>query len=220
MSSDKAEETPAVDEEADAVEPDAGATEAAESAEHAEETADEPKVPDTTMPRRLVFGAAALATAAFLAAALFGVLWGVAAADDNANRAAEREDVVRVGSAAVLAFTQLDFNRPDEFFDQQVKAATKEIGEQINAGREANKKTLAEAKTVATTKILDLAVDELNGDEGKARFLAAIQVDVKQGDKSSTKPMRLEVTMSRIDENGSQVWKVSGIEQVPVVSAG
>jgi len=63
-------------------------------------------------------------------------------------------------------------------------------------------------------------VEELNDHEGKANFLAAITTDLTQGAQHSTKSLRLEVQMSRIDENGEQVWKLSGIGDVPLVAAG
>lgn len=173
-----------------------------------------------SLPRWLVLGGAAFATAAFLAAALFGILWLVAANDHDADRASERDDVVRVGGNAVKAFTELDYTKPDQYFSRAVAASTKEIGDQIKASQEANTKTMGEAKTTTTTRILDLAVEELNSDEGKATFIAALQVEVKQGDKAVQKPMRVEVQMTRQAENGDQVWKLSGIDSVPVVSAG
>lgn len=173
---------------------------------------------DSKLPRRLVFGAAAFAGAALVVAGLFGILWGVAAADDNAGRAAQREDVTRVGSVAVRAMTEVDYTKPDQLFDRSVAVSTKEMAGQINAGRDANKKVMTDAKTITTTKVMDIAVDELNTDEGKARLLAAVQVEVKQGDKSSVKPMRMEVQLTRQDENGDQAWKLSAIDSVPVVS--
>lgn len=175
---------------------------------------------DETLMKRLVFGSAALAAAAIIAAGIFGVLWWIAASDENAELANTREDIVRVGSSAVQAFTELDYTKPDEYFDRSAAVATQELANQINAGREANKKAMVEAKTTASTEVLDIAVAELNQHEGKASFLAAIRVEVTQGEKSSVKPMRVEVQMNRVEENGEQAWKVSGISQVPVVGAG
>ncbi|WP_232376374.1 hypothetical protein [Amycolatopsis aidingensis] len=175
---------------------------------------------DDKLPKRLVFAAGALAVAALVTAGVFGVQWWSAAADDNIDLAQAREEVIRVGSSAVKAFTELDYNKPDQFFDRSVAVSTDELAEQINNARESNKKQMLEAKTVANTTVLDLAVDELNDHEGKARFLAAIQVEVTKGDQTSVKPMRIEVEMSRVDEGGDQVWKVSGISQVPVIGAG
>lgn len=174
---------------------------------------------DETLTKRLVFGSAALAAAAIIAAGVFGVLWWIAASGENAELANTRDDIVRVGTSAVQAFTELDYTKPDEYFDRSAAASTDELAKQINAGREANKKAMVEAKTTASTKVLDIAVAELNQHEGKASFLAAIQVTVTQGEKSSVKPMRVEVQMDRVEEDGEQVWKVSGISQVPVVGA-
>jgi Mce-associated membrane protein len=176
-------------------------------------------VRDEKLMKRLVVGSAALAVAAVLSAGLFGVLWWVAAADDKAELAMARDDVTRVGTGAVQAFTELDYTQPDKFFDQSINVATEKLAKQIEQGREAYKKSMVEAKSTASTKVLDLAVSELNLHEGKASFLAALQVEVKQGDKSSVKPMRVEVQMTRVDEGAEQAWKVSGIGAVPVVGA-
>ncbi|WP_246256925.1 hypothetical protein [Amycolatopsis anabasis] len=222
MSSDEVDETvPAQDKSAEPVATESAGAEPETTEPGEPGTAEaESKPAESRLPHQLVLGAAAFAIAAFLAAAVFGILWWIAAGDDNADRAAAREDVVRVGSAAVRDFTELDYTKPDQYFDRAIAASTKEVGDQIAAGRDANKKTMVEAKTVTTTKVLDIAVDELNTDEGKARFLAAVQVEVKQGDKSAVKPMRVEVQMTRQDQNGEQVWKLSGIDPVPVVSSG
>jgi Mce-associated membrane protein len=170
----------------------------------------------STVPQWLLLGSAAFTAAALLAAVIFGIQWWVSASDDNAGLAATREDVVRVGTVAVKAFTELDYTKPDEYFDRSLAIATDDIGKQIAASKDNYKKQMVQAKSVATTRVLDVAVDELNDHEGKARFLAAVQVEVKQGDQSSVKPMRLEVQMTRVGQD----WKLSGIDQVPVVGAG
>ncbi|OZM74853.1 hypothetical protein CFN78_01150 [Amycolatopsis antarctica] len=166
--------------------------------------------------RKLFIGAAALAVAAVLVAGWFGVSWWIAGSGDDAAFASTREDVVRDGTTAVKAFTELDFNNPDQFFDNAINSSIGDPQQQMQDTRETGKKTMVDAKSQATTKVLDLAVDELDDRAGKARFLAAIQVTVKQGEQSSVKPLRLEVEMTRVDDS----WKLSQIGPVPVIGGG
>lgn len=180
------------------------------------ESAERASNDESKLPRRLVLGSLALSVAAFVVAALFGVMWLTASAGEDTGLASAREDVVRTGSSAVKAFTELDHRNPDAFFDHQAAVSTKELADQINQTRDKNTQTLADAKTVATTEVLDIAVDELNQQEGKARFLAAIQVSVKQGDKSNVKPLRIEGNMTKVGQD----WKLASIQQVPVANGG
>lgn len=193
--------------------------EAAESAQSAASPAAEDGSRRTSpaTSKKLFIGAAALAGAAFIAAVVFGVWWIVASSGDDAEFANSRDEVAKEGASAIKAFTELDYTKPDEFFDRSVSVSTGDIRDQVQQSREQNKKIMIDAKSAANTKVLDVAVDELNEREGKARFLASIQVTVKQGEQSSVKPLRLEVQMTRVDEDGEQSWKLSGIDPVPVV---
>lgn len=211
MSSDKSS-VDVVDEAAtaEAPDPDAGETGVPEETFKAE----------SALPRWVLLGSAAFALAALLAAAVFGVQWWVSANSDNAGLAAAREDVVRVGGAAVKAYTEVDYTDLDGFFARQKDISDPKMRDQVTQLEPTRRAALAEAKTKVTTTIQDIGVEELNEHEGKASFLAAISINVSQGDKSAVKPLRLEVQMTRIDENGDQVWKLSGIDNVPLVAAG
>jgi Mce-associated membrane protein len=166
--------------------------------------------------RILVLGAAALALAALIAAAIFGVQWWVAANDDNAGLAASREAVVKAGTNALKAYTEVDYNDLDGFFARQKAVSDAKMAQQIDQSAPTFRKALADAKTKVATDVQDIAVEELDDHEGKASFLAAIATTVTQWDKSSAKPLRLEVSMTRV---GGE-WKLSGIDSVPLVAAG
>ena len=166
--------------------------------------------------RVLVLGAAALALAALIAAAIFGIMWWAAASDDNADLAASREAVVKAGTNALKAYTEVDYTDLDGFFARQKAVSDDKMGQQIDQSAPTFRKALSDAKTKVTTDVQDIAVEELDDHEGKASFLAAIATTVTQGDKSSAKPLRLEVSMTRV---GGE-WKLSGIDSVPLVAAG
>lgn len=178
---------------------------------------EEPATPSKEPSSRiLVLGAAALALAALIAAAIFGIQWWVAATSDNAGLAASREAVVKAGTNALKAYTEVDYQDLDGFFNRQKAVSDDKMSQQIDQSAPTFRKALADAKTKVTTDVQDIAVEELDDHEGKASFLAAIATTVTQGDKSSAKPLRLEVSMTRVGSD----WKLSGIDSVPLVAAG
>ena len=173
-------------------------------------------VPSGAGNRTLVLGAALFALAGLIAAAVFGVMWWAAAADDNATLANSRDAVAKAGVSAIKAYTEVDFEHLDDFFGRQKAVSDDKMGQQLAQLEPTYRKALTDAKTKVTTNVFDVAVEELDDHEGKASFLAAITTHVTQGDKSSDKPLRLEVSMTRVGEE----WKLSGIDNVPLVAAG
>jgi Mce-associated membrane protein len=172
------------------------------------------------VPRWALLGSAAFALAGLVAAAVFGIQWWVSANDGNASLAAARDDVLRVGGAAVKAYTEVDYKDLDGFFARQKAVSDPNMQAQLAQLEPTYRKALGDAQTTVTTTIQAIAVEELNEHEGKASLLAAISTDVTKGTAHSVKPLRLEVQMSRIAENGQQVWKLSSIGEVPLVAAG
>lgn len=190
---------------------------AATAVDEIEEPVPDPATPSKESSSRiLVLGAAALALAALIAAAIFGVQWWVAENDDNAGLAASREAVVKAGTGALKAYTEVDYTDLDGFFKRQKAVSDDKMSQQIDQSAPTFRKALSDAKTKVTTDVQDIAVEELDDHEGKASFLAAIATTVTQGDKSSAKPLRLEVSMTRVGDE----WKLSGIDSVPLVAAG
>lgn len=171
-------------------------------------------------PRWLVLGSAALAVAAFVVAATFGIMWWVASSDDAADVAAAREDVVRAASRSVMAYTELDYENLDAYFGRQKEVTTGDLLKQISQSEKTYRKAIEDAKTKVVSTVQDVAVEELNAHEGKASALAMVRTKVTQGDNEGTKVLRLEVEMTRVDDGGQQVWKLSGIGEVPVAGTG
>lgn len=170
-------------------------------------------------PKRLVLGATALALAAFIVAAVFGVMWLIASTSDSAELGSARESVRSAGREAVQAFTELDYENPDAYFRRNKEVSTPELAKQIQKSEDTYRKALSDAKTKVTTTVQDIAVQELNAHDGTATFLAVASTDITQGEKSSTKVLRLKGQMQRVDEDGTQVWKLAGISEVPIVGA-
>jgi Mce-associated membrane protein len=172
--------------------------------------------PPESSSRILVLGAAALALAALIAAVIFGIQWWVAATDDNAGLAASRDAVVKAGTNALKAYTEVDYTDLDGVVARQKAVSDDKMAQQIDQSAPTFRKALTDAKTKVTTDVQDIAVEELDDHEGKASFLAAIATNVSQGDKTGAKSLRLEVSMTRVGEE----WKLSGIDSVPLVAAG
>lgn len=169
-------------------------------------------------PRWALLGAAAFATAGLVVAAVFGVWWLVSATGDDAEIAAERQDVTRVAGQAVTAFTELDHTKLDEYFSRQKELATGELANQISQAEKTYREAITKAKSKVTTTVHDVAVSELNDREGKASAIVAASADIKRGQQQGMKTMRLEVQLTRDGEDGP--WKVSQIGDVPVTGGG
>lgn len=184
----------------------------------AEETSAESDSGRAGLPRWTLIGASAFATAAFVVAAVFGVLWLLNATGDDADVAHERQDVVRVTGQAVTAFTELDYTKLDEYFQRQKDLATGDLANQIKQAEGTYRKAISQAKSKVTTTVHDIAVNELNEREGKASAIAAASTKVQRGDQQGNKTMRLEIQLSRQGEDAP--WKVSQIGDVPVAGAG
>jgi Mce-associated membrane protein len=117
-------------------------------AEPAEEPTGATKVPAIESSSRiLVLGAAALALAALIAAILFGVQWWVAANDDNADLAASRDAVVKAGTNALKAYTEVDYQDVDGYFARQKSVSDDKMSQQIDQSAPTFRKTIADAKT-------------------------------------------------------------------------
>ncbi|WP_326568085.1 hypothetical protein VSH64_40840 [Amycolatopsis rhabdoformis] len=167
-------------------------------------------------PRVWLFGAGGFALAAFVVAVVFGIMWWVAGTGDNAALAQSRDDVVKAGANAVKAYTEVDYEHLDDVFNRQKSVSDSDMAKQIDQLKPTYGKALTDAKTKVTTTVQDIAVEELDDHEGKASFLAAITTNVTQGAQTSAKALRLEVSMTRVGND----WKLSGIDNVPLVAAG
>lgn len=166
---------------------------------------------------RTAFNVSLVAAAvAFVAAVLFGVLWWSAASGDQAEISSARDEASAAAQGAIAAFTQFDYRQPEEYANSQIAVSTDEWAKQIEPNKKRLSEVIAKSKQVATSKILDIAVDELNAHEGKASVIASLEATVTRGEENATKRIRIQVDMTRVDG----VWKVAGIDQVSVVPPG
>jgi Mce-associated membrane protein len=72
---------------------------------------------------------------------------------------------------------------------------------------------LTDAGTVATGRVLDAAVSELDTRSGTAKLLVSVEISsVKDGSPPVAKRNRFVAGMSRVDDG----WKLSALDQVPL----
>ncbi len=168
-------------------------------------------------PRWLVPAGAAATAASVLVSAVFGGLWWNAAASDDYERAAARDRVTQAASKGVIAFTELDHENPDAYFERQKEIVTGDLLKQIENMEQNYREAISKAKTTVTSTVQDVAVEELNTAEGTAGALATVSNEITQGEQTATKVMRLQIELKRRDEDGQRVWKVSNLGEVPAV---
>lgn len=161
-------------------------------------------------PRWLLLGSAAAAVAAFLVMAIFGAMWAFAGGGDS-EVAVARDDVAKAAGNAAVAYTELDYKQPDQYFSRVRSLAEGQFLQSINQAEKDLRGALKTAKTQVASQLLDVGVIELNEHEGSASALAVVQGKVTQGKNEMTKVFQLEFKMTRVEADGEQVWKVSGI---------
>ncbi len=174
-------------------------------------------------PRALVFGAAALASAALVVAVVCGVMWQTAASSDDVRIAEAREAVVAATSKAVVAFTGLDSTNPDEYFRGQKEIATGNLLKEIEETEQEYRDLLGKTKAEVESRVADVAVEELNVHEGKALALAVVELTVTQENDTGTKTLRMQLQLERDPSAGDvedHPWKVSGISPVGYGAGG
>jgi Mce-associated membrane protein len=163
-------------------------------------------------PNYNVLGGIALVVVAAFTAIWFGVSWIQVANDASISQAKARDEVDRIGRAAIITFHTLDYHKVDEGLDNWLNASTGGLHDEVVGRRESSKQAIAAAKTVTVGNVLSLAVTELNVFEGKATVIAAVEVDVTpDGKPVERKYLRILGALERAGDG----WKLSGIQQVP-----
>ncbi|MGW9476702.1 hypothetical protein ACWGRK_00875 [Saccharomonospora azurea] len=187
---------------------------------------DDARTPRSGPSRVLVFLGLALALASLVVAVVFGEMWRRAADSDDVRIAESREAVVAAAGTAVVAFTGLDSEKPDEYFRRQKEIATGDLLKEIEATEQQYREAISQAKTTVDAQVADVAVEELNVHEGKALALAVVELTITQEKDSGTKTLRMQLHLERdrggADSDGSseQAWKVSGISPVEYGASG
>jgi len=157
--------------------------------------------------------------AALAASAVFagwaGWSWLQAANDPTLAYVNARDEALQAGREQVAVLSTLDYHDVQGGIGRWLTASTGPLHDKLASTDDKAKQTLADGKTVATGKVLDAAVNELDEHAGRAKLLASVEITVaKEGVAPGTKRNRFAAQLTRTDDG----WKLSALDQVPVGS--
>lgn len=183
----------------------------------AETEAEEPAVRESRLPQVLLTAAVALVVAAAAVAGWFGVAWFNAANDDSLRYSQVRDEVNRVGQAAVVTMNTLDYRKVDEGLKDWETATTGKLHDEVLKGKQTSRDAIVAAQSVTKATVLSSAVSELDDRAGQASVLVALKVHVTvKGEEPRDKFMRLAGKLQRTEDG----WKLYEIGQVSYVQPG
>ncbi|MEO6702769.1 MAG: hypothetical protein ABIP57_14925 [Jatrophihabitantaceae bacterium] len=164
-------------------------------------------------PRPLTAGCAVIA----LAGMLFGVLafgsWWRADHDDSLHFARARDTVVLAARQDIVILNKLSYQQVDAGLQDWLGATTGTLHDQISQVSATDKKSITDAKTTTTGRVIDAAVTQLDDRAGSATVIASVEVTVQPATGSATiKRNRFTATMTRVGTD----WKLSDLQQVAV----
>jgi Mce-associated membrane protein len=183
----------------------------------AETGAEESSVPESRLPQILLTAAVALVVAAAAVAGWFGVAWFNAANDDSLEYSRVRDEVNRVGQAAVVTMNTLDYRKVDQGLKDWETATTGALHDEVVKGKQTSRDAIVAAQSVTKATVLSSAVSELDDRAGQASVLVALKVNVTvKGEEPKDKFMRLAAKLQRTEDG----WKLYEIGQVPYLQPG
>lgn len=183
----------------------------------AETDADEQAERESKLPKILLTAAVALVVAAAAVAGWFGVAWFNAANDDSLSYSRVRDEVNRVGVAAVVTMNTLDYRKVDEGLKDWESATTGALHDEVVKGKKTSRDAIVAAESVTQATPLSSAVSELDDRAGQASILVALKVHVTvKGEKPTDKYMRLAAKLQRTDDG----WKLYEIGRVAYLQPG
>lgn len=142
-----------------------------------------------------------------------GFTWWQASRDDSLAYATARDEVLAAGRTQVATLTTLDYHDIDAGIDKWLAVSTGGLRDELAATDTATREQLAANATVATGRVLDAAVSELDTRAGSAKLLVSVEISTaKDGSPPSAKRNRFVAGMSHVDGE----WKLSALDQVPL----
>jgi Mce-associated membrane protein len=176
-----------------------------------------PAKDDAQLPRLFLTAAVALVVAATAVAGWFGVAWLRVANDDSLSFSQTRDEVNRVGQAAIVTMNNLDYRKVDQGLTDWETATTGNLHNEIVKAKKTSRDAIIQAQSVTRATVLSSAVSELDDRAGQASVLVALRVNVTvKGQQPTDKFMRLEGKLQRTADG----WKLYEIGEVPYVQSG
>ncbi|WP_410574848.1 hypothetical protein [Amycolatopsis sp. cmx-4-61] len=158
-------------------------------------------------------GLAALTAAAAVFAGWSGYSWYAAAHAATATYGTARDEALATGRTLVAQLNTLDYHDVDGGLGRWLAASTGPLHDQLARTDETTKRTLAANATVATGRVVDAALSELDDHSGTAKMLASVEITMaKAGTAPAVKRNRFAAALSRTPDG----WKLSALDQLPV----
>jgi Mce-associated membrane protein len=159
---------------------------------------------------KVMLGVVALALAF---AGWAGWTWLSAEGDDSLAYATARDEVLAAGRAQVATLTTLDYHDVDAGIDRWLAVSTGGLRDELAATDDKTRQQLKANATVATGRVLDAAVSELDTRSGTAKLLVSVEIATeKDGSPPGASRNRFVAGMSRVDGG----WKLAALDQVPL----
>jgi Mce-associated membrane protein len=172
---------------------------------------------ESRLPKLMLTAAVALLVAAAAVAGWYGVSWANAAGDDSLSYSRTRDEVNRVGQAAVVTMNTLDYRTVDQGLKDWETATTGGLHDEVVKGKKSSRDAIVAAQSVTKATVLSSAVSELDDRAGQASVLVALKVNVTvKGQEPTDKYMRLAGKLQRTEDG----WKLYEIGQVPYLQPG
>ena len=161
-------------------------------------------------PLRVAVG---LVVAALAFAGWAGWTWWQAGQDDALSYAQTRDEVLAAGRSHVTLLTTLDSSDVDGGIDRWLSVSTGALRDELAATDAKTRKSLRDGGTVATGRVLDAAVSELDTRTGTAKLLVSVEIATSvRGGEPATKRNRFVAGLTRTDRG----WLLSALDQVPL----
>ncbi|MPZ84529.1 MAG: hypothetical protein GEV28_30735 [Actinophytocola sp.] len=142
-----------------------------------------------------------------------GWTWWRASGDESLGYAQARDEVLAAGRAHVTLLTTLDSSDVDGGIQRWLDVSTGALHDELAATDEQTRQTLRDGGSVATGRVLDAAVSELDTRAGTAKLLVSVEIatTVNAG-APATKRNRFVAGLTRSDHG----WLLSALDQVPL----
>jgi Mce-associated membrane protein len=142
-----------------------------------------------------------------------GWTWWRADADESLSYAQARDEVLAAGRAHVVLLTTLDSSDVDGGIDRWLTVSTGSLRDELAATDAKTRQTLRQGGTVATGRVLDAAVSELDTRTGTAKLLVSVEIATSvRGGEPATKRNRFVAGLTRTGDR----WLLSALDQVPL----
>lgn len=157
-------------------------------------------------------GLVGLAVVAVLACAILGWSWWSTAQGDFAQRSAARDAVLKAGMQGLTVLNTIDHRHAESDVDEWLTVVTDQLYQDLSGDRDMHVDRAKQDRTVATASVQQAAVSELDIEDGSAKMLAVlhIELDADGGEEPDLRRSGVLADLLRTPDG----WKLSAIQVV------